>query len=116
MNQPVNVGDVRKIALSFPGVKEGKSYGTPAFRVSGKLLARMHEDGESLVLKMEEETRDIVLQVNPDAFYLTDHYRRYPYVLVRLSIIDVEELKGYLEKAWRNCAPKRLVTAYDQDN
>ena len=36
---------VRKIALSFPGVEEGTSFGTPAFRVRKKFLARLREDG-----------------------------------------------------------------------
>lgn len=36
---------VRRLALALPGVEEGVSYGTPAFRVRGKLLARLREDG-----------------------------------------------------------------------
>jgi hypothetical protein len=42
---------VRRLALAFPGVEEGPSYGTPGFRVQGKFLARLWEDGEILVVK-----------------------------------------------------------------
>ena len=33
--------DVRKIALAWPEVDDGTSYGTPALRVRKKLLARL---------------------------------------------------------------------------
>jgi hypothetical protein len=47
----VTLATVRRLALAFPGVEEGLSYGTPGFRVRGKFLARMKEDGETLVVK-----------------------------------------------------------------
>lgn len=111
----MNIETIRELALSWPGVEEGISYGTPVFKANGKILARIHEDGKSLVLKMDMDTREIVLQVHPEAFYLTDHYRKYQYVLVRLSSIHPDELRGYLEKAWRSCSQKRILTAYDRD-
>ena len=42
--------DVRKIALAWPEVEDGSSYGTPALKVRKKLLARLREDNESLVM------------------------------------------------------------------
>ncbi len=48
--KPVTVEMVRRLALAFPAVEEGTSYGTPAFRVCGKFLARLREDGESLAI------------------------------------------------------------------
>ena len=33
--------DVRKIALQFDHVEESTSYGTPAFKLRGKLVARL---------------------------------------------------------------------------
>jgi len=41
--------DVRKIALAWPEVEDGTSYGTPALKVRKKLLVRLREDGDSLV-------------------------------------------------------------------
>ena len=105
---------VRRLALAFPGVEEEPSYGTPAFKVRGSLLARFHQDGESLVLRMDRDTRDFVLRHRPTMFYLTDHYRNYPYVLVRLASADADELREHFEQAWRAAAPKRLVKEYEQ--
>ena len=52
--------DVRGIALSLENVEEGTSYGTPAFKVSGKLLARSREDGVSLVGTTFEEREEMI--------------------------------------------------------
>ena len=47
----VTLATVRRLALAFPGVEEGLSYGTPGFRVRGKFLARLWEDGQTLVVR-----------------------------------------------------------------
>ncbi len=41
---PATVETVRHLALALPGVEEGTSYGTPAFRGRGRFLARLHDD------------------------------------------------------------------------
>jgi hypothetical protein len=111
MQEPrIDLHVVRRIALSLPGVEEGTSYGTPGFRVKGKFLARMWEDGEVLVVKCGEDERDFRLQADPDAFFVTDHYRGYPTVLVRLKKVSETALREVLEAAWRRSAPKRLRT------
>jgi hypothetical protein len=38
---PTSFDTVRQLALALPEVTEGTSYGTPAFHVRGKLLARL---------------------------------------------------------------------------
>lgn len=58
----VTLATVRRLALSFPGVEEGLSYGTPGFRVRGKFLARIWEDGDVLVVKCGDQERDCRLQ------------------------------------------------------
>ena len=105
---------VRRVALALPGVEEGSSYGTPGFRVRGKFLARMWEDGETLVVKCGDEERDFRMQADPATFYITDHYRGYPTVLIHLSKVRLADLREVLEEAWRRNAPKRLVAEYDQ--
>jgi len=106
---------VRQIALEFPGVEEGLSYGTPAFRVGGKFLARLREDGESLAIKCGFDERDFRLQADPNVFFTTEHYRGYPTVLVRLSAIRPTVLRDVMEQAWRRSAAKRVVAAYDRE-
>jgi hypothetical protein len=110
---PVTFETVREIALALPGVEEGLSYGTPGFRVKGKLFARIWEDGETLVLKIGFDAREILMKAEPATFFLTDHYAGYPFVLVRLPVIDRAKLAGVVEEAWRLNAPKRLLASHD---
>jgi hypothetical protein len=104
---------VRQLALALPGVEEAGSYGTPAFKVNGKLLARFHQDGESLVVKVEYAVREVLMGANPKTFYVTDHYRCWPYMLVRIATVDRAVLSQLLEDAWRRNAPKRLIAAWE---
>ncbi|MBD2868253.1 MmcQ/YjbR family DNA-binding protein [Paenibacillus arenilitoris] len=103
----------RRMALSFPGVVEAVSYGTPSFKLKDKQLARFHEDGVSLVLKMDMETRDFVLQAEPVVYSMPDHYKKYPYVLVKLAEADMDELKGHFLRSWRANAPKKLLREHE---
>lgn len=98
-----------KLALKLPGVTEGTSYGTPALHVRKKFLARLKEDGESVAIKIDFADRDVLLELDPAAFYLTDHYRPYPAMLVRLKEVRLDLLPRLLEQAWRLQAPKSLV-------
>jgi hypothetical protein len=98
----------REIALGLPGVEEATSYGTPALRVRKKLIARQHQDGESLVVRADFDAREALLRAKPKSFYLTDHYRAYPYVLVRLAAVSKKDLAEVLSEAWRQCAPRGL--------
>lgn len=74
----MNFDEVRRMALALPGVEEGTSYGTPAFRVRGKFFCRLREDGDSLVLKCNVYERRYLVDDLPDVFYVTDHYRDFP--------------------------------------
>jgi len=95
---------VRKIALSLDNVEEGTSYGTPAFKVNGALFARLREDGETLVVKTSFEERDELIAADPDTYYLTDHYLKYEWVLVRLPRIHLDAMTDLLRGAWRSAA------------
>ncbi len=101
----VSFATVRAIARLLPGVEESTSYGAPALKVKGKLFARLKEDGETLVVKVALEARDALVAARPGAFFVTDHYRAYPFMLVRLATVERAELAQLLEDAWSMTAP-----------
>ncbi len=105
----VSYEQVQEIARELPGVEDSTSYGTPALKVRGTLMARLKEDGETLVLKTTFTDRDLLIGGAPDVFYLTDHYLKYPWILVRLPQIDESLLRELIAEAWRLSAPARLV-------
>jgi hypothetical protein len=105
--------DVREVAHALPGVEDGTSYGTRAIKVRGKLLARLHQDMDCLVLRTSLLDREVLMQSAPEIFFITDHYRNYPWILVRLAAVDKRALVELVERAWRLVAPKTVVKKYD---
>jgi hypothetical protein len=97
--------------LGLPEVTEGTSYGTPALLVKGKSFTRL-KDPETLVLMVPLEHKELLLEMAPDIYYETDHYKGWPAVLIRLSAIGDEELSHRLADAWRHRAPRRLAAEY----
>ena len=110
----VTENEARRLLLALPGVEEGPCYGTPGWRVKKKFLARLRDDGETLVVKVGDEERDILMAADPKTFFITDHYVGYPTVLVRLSSVRLELLREVLERAWRRIAPRRLLASLER--
>lgn len=100
---------VRSVALKIPFVEESTAYGNPAFRVKGKFMGSMREDGDTLSIKVEKFERDLMIQSEPDKYFITDHYLNYDYVVVRLENVTEDDLYYLFKQAWRLVAPKRLL-------
>lgn len=106
---------VQQIALSLPGVYETISHGSTIFKVKDRFLTALKDDGITLVLRIGDMAeRDMMLETEPDIFFITDHYKPWPGLLVRLSCVTDEGLRRLIEHAWRRNAPKKLVKAYDE--
>lgn len=106
--------DVRSIALAWPEVADGTSYGTSALKVRKKLLVRLKEDGDSLVMPgVPPDERDMLMERQPKVFYFTDHYRAYPIVLIRLSRAKRADIEPLLRRQWRALASKAAQKAFD---
>lgn len=106
--------EVRAMALALPQVEEATSYESPAFRIRKRLIARLHDDGAALVVKVEPREREALLATRPERFFITPHYEDSPsWILARLEGADPDELAGLLAAAWRRLAPRRIVEAFD---
>ena len=108
--------DVVEIALHLPGVEEGTSYGTPGLKVRGKFLTRLRDEDGALVVKVGTMLeRDFLLSSNPTVFFITEHYREYPALLVRLDHVSEATMRELLVNSWRRVAPKKLIAQFDAD-
>ena len=45
------------------------------------------------------------MKADPKTFYITDHYMNYPWILVRLATVELDDLRDLLEDAWRLTLP-----------
>ena len=102
---------VRRVGLALPDVEAVTKYdGSPVLKVGGAFMAGLathrSAEPESLVVRVVLEERDGLLEDAPETYYLTDYYRSYPVVLVRLSRIDHDALRDLLAGSWRLTLPK----------
>lgn len=105
-----------KLVHKFPGMEESISYGTASIKVKGKILSRLRTEAEgALALYCDFIDREMLLQAAPDVFFITDHYRNWPMVLIRLDKVRADALPDLIERAWRMRAPARLIAQYDKD-
>ena len=102
---------VRKVGLTLPNVEESTSYGTPALKVKGKLFVRLHQDLDKIVLAMPFDRREEMMAADPETYFITDHYREYPGILVSLARVRADALPDLLNLAYRTAltAKKRRV-------
>jgi hypothetical protein len=110
--------DFRAMALVLPGVEEHVSYSaSPAFRVRKKFLARLrveHDEKGILVLSNLDETeKEMLLETQPETFFITDHYRGHPTALIRLANADPAQIEDMLERSWRQLASKKQLAEFE---
>ena len=97
---------VRIIGLELPGVEATTKYdGSPVLKLDGIFMAglAMHPSAEpdTLVVRSELDDREALVEDAPETYYLTDYYRSYPLVLVRLKRVEPDALRELLSVSWR---------------
>jgi hypothetical protein len=106
---------VRTMGLALPEVEAMTNWaGSPVLRARGCFMAGLasHRSAEpdTLVVRCALDQRDLMLEDAPRTYYVTDYYRPYPVVLVRLSHLNREALRDLLAVSWRMAmakAPRR---------
>ncbi|WP_428427881.1 MmcQ/YjbR family DNA-binding protein [Pararhizobium sp.] len=112
-NQDGDFERVTRLATTagLPEVAPGTSYGTPALQVCGKMFVRIKEAGILVVMCALEE-KAMLIELAPELYFETDHYRGWPAMLVRLNVIGDRDLTERLIAAWRQKAPRRLAANF----
>lgn len=106
--------EMREIILSFPGAEEGESYGAPAYKVNGKFFTRLRREDQSVVLTGGSfDERDMLMEAEPATFHTTPHYKDYPSVLARIETLHPGSFRNFLDRKWREIAPKKLIKEFD---
>jgi hypothetical protein len=62
---------------------------------------------DTLVVRMDIADRDALIAEDPETYYLKDHYVDYPCVLVRLSMVGADALRGLVIGAHRYVSDKK---------
>ena len=102
---------VRTVGLTLPDVEATTRYdGSPVLKMGGCFMAGLatHRSAEpdTLVVRVGFEEREWLIEDAPETYYLTDYYRSYPLLLVRLSRVDRDALRDLLSVSWRLTSAK----------
>jgi hypothetical protein len=120
--------DVRRIAGALPEtVEQVSKRGVLEWRVADELfvwerpLRRADRDAlgdaapEGPVLAARTPhlvAKEALLADGPEVYFTTPHFDGYAMVLVRLDLIEADELEELIVEAWLDRAPQRLAEAW----
>jgi hypothetical protein len=94
--------DVRKFALSLPGVSEIDHFARPAWRTTKRIFAVMRPDG--LYLNLDDERKEFLFAADPKIF-LKYMWGKRSNVIVQIEKLGMRELKGLIREAWEKNQP-----------
>jgi hypothetical protein len=93
----------------LPGVVVEPYYDTAAIKVAGKVIANPCREPGALAVWCPMDTKAMLVEAEPAIYFDTPHFRNWPAVLVRMSVVDDVTLRSRLTTAWEGRAPKRLL-------
>ena len=99
----VTLDSVWQTGLTFPNVEKTTTFGAPALKVRGQLMAcvptnKSAEPG-SVLIRIDRRDRPALLAESPSLYYAPDHYLGYDGVLVRLAHLTPDLLHDLLAMA-----------------
>ncbi len=101
----MTVAAILRIGRTFPGVEQSTSFGAPALKAKGKLMAcvptNKSAEPNSFMFRMDRRDRQALLAEAPDLYYCPGHYLDYDAVLVRLDRLTPELAHDLLAMAHR---------------
>ena len=93
--------EVVAYAATLPFVEVLPFCGTPCPKINGKtIIAPGRESGTSFCLLATQQEKQLLLDTDPDTFWITDHYATYPAVLVRYGTASRDRIELYIRRAW----------------
>ena len=97
------------MALELPATEPGTAWGQAVVKLAGKSLFFWSPKWNAPVFGMDFDTRDFLIEADPETFFTTDHHRRHPCVLARPEGLDEDWARAQLRRSWRAHAPKTLA-------
>lgn len=119
--------DVERLAGAMPGVEEGDTRGSRAWKVGGKAfvmdrplrrgdyeaLGDSAPDGPILGAWLPGlDAKAALLAEQAGPYFTTPHFDGYAMILAELDDISLDELEELIVEAWLARAPKRLAREY----
>jgi hypothetical protein len=111
-DSPVSIDEVRKLASNLPRSYEAVVGDRVKFRVGRIVYLAFSHDETLMGFAFPKDERHALIDAEPDKFLLPRQSdMRYNWVVVRLTAIDVTEMREIVIDAWRMVVPKFLAEA-----
>jgi hypothetical protein len=111
---------IRRICLDLPEAVE-KPFGghtSPSFRVRDKLFVIIGEDRSSMTLKAPEGAQEILVNADPEQFFIPRYVGSKGWVgvqIARKQAPDWDEMAELIAESYCLTAPKRLVAQWEAE-
>jgi hypothetical protein len=103
------------MAMRLPQTEEKDHFGSPSYRVKGKIFAQLTAEGDSKprgLVKLSSAYQAALTVLDPHAYLPAPHWGRYGWTYVDLAAVDESTYADLLDKSWRSVAPRQLVVAH----
>jgi hypothetical protein len=101
------------VSLNLPRTEDGTAWGHPCLRAHGKMWVWWSPYVDAAVFHCDRDTREMLLDADPETFALHPHYAAHPLILVRAGRIEPGWAAARLTDRWRALAPKRWLKDWD---
>ena len=103
--------EFREIALSFPETEERSHMNHPDFRVGGKIFATLGPDEDWGMAKLTPDQQQVYLRNDQTSFKpAAGAWGTGGATMITLEHADEAAVRQALNDAWRNTAPKKLIS------
>ena len=111
----VTIEDVRALASTLPRSYEVLVRDRVKFRVGQIVFLAFSRDETEMGFGCPKEEREALVAAEPEKFFMPPRSdMRYHWVEVRLSAIDLTEMRELVLDAWRMVVPKKVAAEYDR--
>jgi hypothetical protein len=101
---------VTSFALGLPDTELSTNYGKPAIKVTsnGRAFINGGREEGSFVLAIDNDTKEMLIETDPETFWQTPHYEGWPGLLVRYDSADPERVLAMIERSrdWTAARPR----------
>lgn len=105
----VSAAEVRDFALTLPRTELGWVRGSARYRIKQIVYAGVSPDEELMGFGFPKAEREGLVAGDPAKFLMPrDSDLRFNWVVVRLAVIDGDEMRELVLDAWTMCVPKFL--------
>jgi hypothetical protein len=109
----VTIDDVRDLAMGLPRSYEALVRGRVKFRVGRIVYLAFSRDQTMMGFAFPKEEREWLVGTEPEKFMMPrESDLRFHWVVVRLEMIDADEMRGLVIDAWSMVVPQFLSAGY----